>query len=136
MLLERLGSGGMGTVYAAWDRELARRVALKVLRHGVDHERVRREAQSLARLKHPSVVTVYDVGREGPDVFITMELVEGQSLRAWLARQARPWQRVLEVFIAAGRGLAAAHAAGLVHRDFKPDNVLVGSDGLVRPAQR
>ena len=132
VLLEQLGRGGMGTVYVAWDRELARRVALKILHPGVDHDRFQREAQALARLKHPGVVTVYDVGRDGIDVFITMELIEGQSLRRWLEAAPVRWERVLAVFVAAGRGLAAAHGAGLVHRDFKPENVLVGNDGSVR----
>jgi tetratricopeptide (TPR) repeat protein/predicted Ser/Thr protein kinase len=133
VLLEQLGRGGMGTVFVAWDRELARRVALKILHPGVHDDRFQREAQALARLKHPGVVTVYDVGRDGDDVYITMELVEGRSLRRWLDGPRR-WQRVLATFVSAGRGLAAAHRAGLVHRDFKPDNVLVGDDGSVRVA--
>ncbi len=130
--LDTLGSGGMGAVYGAWDRELQRRVALKIL-HGDDRERSLREAQALARLRHPNVVTVHDVGSaEGVD-YIAMELVEGSSLREWL-EQPRSWREVLAVYLQAGRGLVAAHAAGLVHRDFKPANVLIGNDGAVRVA--
>jgi tetratricopeptide (TPR) repeat protein/predicted Ser/Thr protein kinase len=138
MVLEKLGAGGMGVVYAAYDPELNRRLALKLLHAGSDQversggqARLLREAQALARLSHPNVTSIYDVGTWEERVFIAMELVEGPSLRDWL-KQPRPWREVVEVFIAAGRGLAAAHAAGLVHRDFKPDNVLLGKDGRVR----
>ena len=139
MVLEKLGEGGMGVVYAAYDPELNRRLALKLLHAGNDHversggqARLLREAQALARLSHPHVTAIYDVGTWKERVFIAMELVEGPSLREWLKQGPRPWREVVEVFIAAGRGLAAAHAAGLVHRDFKPDNVLLGRDGRVR----
>jgi tetratricopeptide (TPR) repeat protein len=121
----------MGTVFRAYDPELERAVAVKVL-HEVDADacvRLRREAQAMARLTHPNVVTVYDVVADDDLVFVAMELVEGQTLRA-LARGAG-WRDVLAACIAAGRGLAAAHAAKLVHRDFKPDNVLCGADGRV-----
>jgi tetratricopeptide (TPR) repeat protein len=136
-LIERwLGSGGMGHVFAAWDSELDRLVALKmVYEQGTAVEalsaRLRREARALARLKHPNVVAVHDVGVHEDHVFLTMELIKGGSLRAWLAEVPRPWDEILGVLLQAGEGLAAAHKAGLVHRDFKPDNVLVGADGRV-----
>ena len=133
---ERLGEGGMGVVYAATDPELDRTVALKLLqtRRGDEREPawLLREAQALARLSHPNVVAIYDVGTlPGDRVFIAMEHVEGETLRVW-ARRGQPWRRVIEAMRGAGAGLAAAHAVGLVHRDFKPDNVIVGRDGRVR----
>jgi serine/threonine protein kinase len=137
VVMERIGAGGMGVVYTAHDPELDRKLAVKVLR--VDERRddaalqrrLQREAQALARLSHHNVTTVHDVGTSEHGVFIAMELVEGETLGRWLA-QGRPWRTVVDVFVRAGRGLEAAHLAGLVHRDFKPDNVLVGHDGRVR----
>src|SRR4051794_27278126 len=138
VVLGLLGKGGMGEVYAAHDPELDRKVAIKLLRPGMQSEspegrmRLLREAQAIARVSHPNVVVVYDVGTFGNRVFIAMELVEGNTLRYWMHARTRSWPEVLEVFAAAGRGLAAAHERGLVHRDFKPDNVMIGADGQVR----
>jgi tetratricopeptide (TPR) repeat protein len=140
-VISPLGEGGMGVVYEAWDPRLDRRVALKMLRPGRSRGRVLSrdadllaEAQALARIEHPNIVTVYDFGVTPQGVFITMELCRGQSLRRWLAQSERSVREILDVFIAAGRGLAAAHQAGIVHRDFKPANVLIGEDGSVRVA--
>jgi len=139
IILARLGAGGMGVVYTAYDPQLDRKVALKLLRTGTvlgeaeARSRLIREAQAIAQLSHPNVVAVYDVGTAiTGDVYIAMELVEGETLTSWLGHWDRSWREILELFFQAGRGLAAAHARGLVHRDFKPDNVLVGSDGRVR----
>jgi len=129
----RLGAGGMGIVYLARDPDLERLVAIKLVRPGLSTGRVRllREGQAVARLKHPNVVTVFDVGSVGDDLFIAMEYVPGTTLDRWLRAGPRPWPEILDHFVAAGRGLAAAHRAGLVHRDFKPENVLLGDDGRV-----
>ena len=120
-----LGEGGMGVVYAAYDPELDRRVAIKFLRaddraDGRGRLRLQREAQAMARLTHRNVVGIYDVGVADERVFVAMELIEGQTLRGWLAAGSRGWREILAVLLQAGEGLAAAHAAGLVHRDFKP----------------
>jgi len=134
VLLEEVGTGGMGVVMAAFDHELGRRVALKLLRPHMSHSgetRMKREAQSLAQLQHPSVVTVYEVGKLDGQLFIAMEYIEGKTFDAWAAGHRSQWRTIVEVAVTAGRGLAAAHAAGLVHRDIKPSNILVGRDGRV-----
>jgi serine/threonine protein kinase len=139
VIQEPIGEGGMGTVYVARDPELERWVALKVLRPelfegeaGRDgRNRLVREAHAMARINHPNVVAIYDAGVHGEQVFLATELVEGPNLWTWL-RSPRDWREVLGIFLKAGRGLAAAHAAGLVHRDFKPENVLLGKRGDVK----
>ncbi|HEY5925226.1 MAG TPA: protein kinase, partial [Kofleriaceae bacterium] len=131
VLHARLGAGGMGVVYAAYDPELDRRVALKVLRHTQAGEQLRDEARAIAKLAHPNVIAVHDVGEADGELFIAMEHVEGVTLREWLREQRTPAE-ILDVFVQAGRGLAAAHRAGLVHRDVKPSNIIVGADGRAR----
>ncbi len=137
LVLDRVGAGGMGVVFSAYDPELDRRVALKLLQagdgaRGAEGLRLLREAQALAQLAHPNVISVYDVGTVGDRVFMAMELVDGQSLRSWLKERPHGWQEVLALFRQVAAGVAAAHARDLVHRDLKPDNVLVGKDGRVR----
>ncbi|MBZ5715003.1 serine/threonine-protein kinase [Nannocystis pusilla] len=141
-LLRPLGAGGFGTVYAAHDPRLDRRVAIKLMhqdREAAAPELLLREAQAMARLSHANAVVVHDVGTYTlPDgrggLFVVMEHVDGETLEQWLAGPRKPWPVIVESFLAAGRGLAAAHAIGLVHRDFKPANVMVGRDGSVRVA--
>ncbi|MBL8951359.1 MAG: tetratricopeptide repeat protein [Myxococcaceae bacterium] len=140
VVLERLAEGGMGEVYAAYDPDLDRKVALKLLKSdfagsdtaGELRMRMLREAQAMAKLSHPNVVTVHDVGLIDDQVFIAMEFVEGVTAADWLGAKNRTWPQVLEMYIQAGRGLAAAHAAGITHRDFKPENVVVSKNGRVR----
>ena len=134
-VLSRIGSGGMGVVFSAFDETLGRRVAIKLLRmldSSSGRERLRREAQALARLSHPNVVQVYEFGEsERGEHYLVMEFVDGRTLGEWREQTQPSRAQILAVFAAAGRGLAAAHAKGLVHRDFKPDNVMIASDGRV-----
>ena len=131
-----LGSGGMGVVFRAFDPELDRRVALKVLRAELDERhtlRLRREAQAMAKLSHPNVVQVHEVGQADGQTFVAMELVGGSTLEEWMRRDPRPtWQECVEVFVQVGAGLAAAHERGLVHRDFKPGNAIIDDEGRPR----
>lgn len=137
-VLDLLGRGGVGVVYLAHDPDLRRQVALKLLRHdsgsggASTSATLLREARAMAQLSHPNVVTVYDVGTWRDQVFVAMELVRGRTLRAWLREEKRSVERTLELFSAAAEGLSAAHAAGVIHRDFKPENVLVTHDGRVK----
>ncbi|HLT39012.1 MAG TPA: serine/threonine-protein kinase, partial [Enhygromyxa sp.] len=137
-LLERLGEGGMGRVYAAYDEQLDRKIAVKLIRaSSLDSaevvERTLREARALARVSHPNVVHVYEVGEIEDQLFVAMEFLAGPTLRAWLdQRRNRDWNEALAVLRQAGEGLAAAHAEGIIHRDFKPQNLMFGADGRVR----
>jgi hypothetical protein len=136
-LLRLVGRGGIGEVWAAHDPELDRNVAIKILRgdtyvDDVDSARLLREARAIANLTHPNVVAMYDVGTAAGRVFLAMELVDGETLAAWLDRAGRTLDEIVRVFVMAGRGLGAAHRAGIIHRDFKPQNVMVAADGGVR----
>jgi tetratricopeptide (TPR) repeat protein/predicted Ser/Thr protein kinase len=136
VVLDTLGQGGMGVVLRAYDRELDRPVALKVLHEGLDErhtQRLRREAQALAKLSHPNVVQVYEVGEVEGQTFVAMELVKGRTLREWMQERPRPdWRACVQVFAQVGAGLAAAHERGLVHRDFKPGNAIIDEKGRPR----
>lgn len=138
VVLEEIGGGAMGVVFAAYDPELDRKIALKLVQPRLGafggeevQRRLLREAQGLARLHHPNVVTVHDVGTVGDAVFVAMEFVQGRSLREWSAAQPRAEAEIIAVFLSIGRGLAAAHAKELVHRDVKPDNVMVTDEGRI-----
>ncbi|MBX7083214.1 MAG: serine/threonine protein kinase, partial [Nannocystaceae bacterium] len=134
-VIERIGRGGMGEVWAALDEQLGRKVAIKLMQGQARPEdllRFTREGRTLARLSHPNIVPIHEIGEDGGAMYIAMELLEGQTLAQWLTVPARTWQQRIGVLLEAGRGLQAAHEAGIVHRDFKPENVMVGSDGRVR----
>jgi tetratricopeptide (TPR) repeat protein len=136
-VLGLVGRGGMGEVYAAYDPDLDRRVALKLMVAGPQadpfgQDRLLREARAIAKLSHPNAVVVYEVGTFRGQVFISMEFVDGMTLLAWLEDAPRTWKQILDVYLQAARGLSAAHDAGLVHRDFKPANVMVARNGAVR----
>jgi tetratricopeptide (TPR) repeat protein/tRNA A-37 threonylcarbamoyl transferase component Bud32 len=140
VILYPSGGGGMGSVYAAYDPELDRKIALKLVRRAggtpqppgsFGQALLQREAKALARLRHPNVVQVYDVGREADRIFIAMEYVEGANVAQWLRTQRRTFREVVRVFADAGAGLAAAHAAHLIHGDVKADNILLATDGRV-----
>ena len=133
----RVGQGAMGAVYEARDSVLQRRVAVKVLRwHEARDDRglrrLLREARAIAALSHPNVVEVYEVGEHDGGVFVAMEFIEGETLAQWEAARGRTWREILEVYLQAAAGLASAHARGIVHRDFKPQNVMIGGDTLAR----
>ena len=130
-----LGTGAMGEVYRAWDPKLGREIAIKVLRHEVAAERIRRaekEARAASALNHPNIVTIHDVGFEGPVPYIAMELIQGETLRTALSRGALPVRKMLLLASQLADGLAKAHGAGIVHRDLKPDNLMVSEDGFIK----
>ncbi len=128
VILDRLGAGAMGTVYAAYDPRLDRKVAVKIMHAGgaSANARVLREARSLAKLAHPNIVTIHDAGEDDGAVYVVMELATGVPLRAWIDNPERTWRDVVRVLTDVANGLAAAHRAGLIHRDVKPENILVG----------
>ncbi len=139
IILERLGAGGMGVVYAAYDPKLDRKVALKVLLGGGSsraefeaRERLVAEARALARVSHPNVVAVHDVGQADDEVYVGMELVEGRTLKGWLEEKKRSWQEIIDVFLEVSQGIGAVHEAGFIHRDVKPENVLLDRRDRVR----
>lgn len=133
-VVRQIGGGAMGAVFEAYDESLERKVALKLVRTEDREAKLRAgsEARALAKLNHPHVITVHEIGEHEGLLFIAMELVAGETLETWLRRGARGWQEVLAVFLQAGRGLAAAHAGGVIHRDFNPANAMIGDDGRVR----
>jgi serine/threonine protein kinase/formylglycine-generating enzyme required for sulfatase activity len=138
-VLSLVGQGGMGNVYGAYDPQLDRKIALKLLRPrfgegdlALDQERLVREAKAIAKLSHPNIVAIFDVGVHEGNVFLAMEYLGGGTLNQWVTAEKRPWREVVKMFIEVGRGLAAAHAEGLIHRDFKPDNVLIDKNGVAK----
>jgi serine/threonine protein kinase len=141
VVLEALGRGGMGVVYLAYDPELGRKLALKVIRLnakagegdlGHEREEVVQEARSLARISHPNIVSIYDVGVQGDELYMATEFVEGMTLREWIGSSPRPkWHAICEVMLQLAAGISVVHNAGMVHRDIKPDNVLLTDDGRV-----
>src|SRR6478752_2938470 len=140
VILGAVGEGGMGVVYRAYDPDLDRSLALKFLKahkgatgskRAAATDSMVREARALAKLSHPNVLAIYDVGLWDDGVYLATEYVAGGTLRRWWTT-ARPFDEIIATMVAAGKGLAAAHRVGLIHRDFKPDNVLVGADGEVR----
>lgn len=132
VIKEVLGKGGMGTVYLARDLTLDREVALKLHKVGSGSERLHREAMAMAKLAHPNVVTVFEVATIDDRLYVAMEYVRGETFRGWLRSSKRTWRQIVAMLLDCGTGLAAAHAAGLIHRDFKPENILVGDDGRPR----
>ena len=132
----QLGAGGMGVVYAARDAHLGRAVAIKLVGPRIDpgsgQGQLAREARAMANLSHPNIATVYDIGVSSDRLFVVMELIDGGTAADWLKAEPRSWREVVGIYLQAARGLAAAHAAGFVHRDFKPENVLLGRDGVAR----
>ena len=137
LVVERIGAGAMGVVYAAYDPKLDRRIALKLLRpqegkgdRARRTARLEREAQAIAKLSHPNVVGIFDVGVHEGQVFMAMEYLAGGTLRDWIVAKKRTWREIVRMFIEVGHGLAGAHAEGLIHRDFKPDNVLLDKNGV------
>ena len=131
------GAGGNALIYSAWDESNQRRVAIKLLRHDRcfrpdSQARFLREARTMARLDHPNILRIYEVGTHEGQVFLALEYVEGRTFREWLDDERPPPDEILRNYLAAGRALEAAHAAGVMHRDFKPENVLLGRDDRVR----
>ncbi|MBL8976639.1 MAG: serine/threonine protein kinase, partial [Myxococcales bacterium] len=139
-VLKAIGAGGMGVVYAAYDTDLDRKIAIKLLHDHtgaggpdtVGHSRLLREAQAMAKISHPNVLQVYEVGTHAGQVFLALEFIEGSTLEDWLLAAPHDWRAIVAIFLQAGRGLQAAHEAGVVHRDFKPENVLVDRSGRAR----
>src|SRR5579859_109298 len=136
-IVDRIGTGGMGVVYSAYDPELDRRVALKLVhpqrgRGGRWRARLITEARALAKLDHPNVVRVHDVIAEDEQLVIVMELIEGQTLAQWASGTKHAWREAVDIYCQAADGLVAAHGVGVVHRDFKPSNTIMGKEGRIR----